>query len=216
MYQLYMKPYLLYIDIASIINDKDPQMEPNTLRKQQLINGLKKLFEYDYKKHTCDILITDNTCTDLYPELQELLPEGTIVRCFRDNHVGAINKGAGLIQKWLYNQETLLQYEWILHFEGRQLLQSFEFMDRFFADPRTYFRYGNPFDSSDLSHFYTGLFTVKVQDLFRFCSLYPIERLLKQHISIEYAMKDVLIDRTILVPRLQLRWFQSRKDPIDF
>lgn len=211
-----MKPYILYIDIASTINDKDPQMEPNILRKQQLINGLKKLFEYDYKTHNCDILITDNTCTDLYPELQELLPEGTIVRCFNENHVGAINKGAGLIQKWLYNQDILKQYEWIIHFEGRQLLQSFEFMDRFFTDPHTYFRYGNPSDKADLSHFYTGLFSVRVEDLFIFCSIYPIERLLRHHISIEYAMKEVLNDQVTLVERLHLRWFQSRKEPIDF
>ena len=211
-----MKPFILYIDIASIINDNDPLMEPNTIRKQQIINGLKKLFEYDYKKHNCDILITDNTCTDLYPELQELLPEGTIMRCFNENYVGAINKGAGLIQKWLYNQDILREYEWIIHFEGRQLLQSFEFMDRFFADPRTYFRYGNPFDKTDLSHFYTGLFSIKVNDLFYFCSLYSIDRLLKNHISIEYVMKEVLNDRTTLVERLHLRWFPARIEPIDF
>jgi len=211
-----MKPYLLYIDIASIINDNNPQMENNVLRKQQFINGLKKLFEYDYKQHMCDILITDNTCTNLYPELQELLPEGTLVRCFNDNHVGAINKGAGLIQKWLYNKTILQQYEWILHFEGRQLLQSFEFMDRFFAEPRTYFRYGNPFDSSDLSHFYTGLFSIKSSDLFHFCSLYSIDKLLKNYISIEYAMKEVMNHQATVVKHLGLRWFPARSEPIDF
>ena len=211
-----MNPFILYIDIASIINDIDKQMEPNILRKQQFINGLKKIFEYNFKEKNCHILISDNTCSHLYPELQELLPEGTIVRCFNDNRFGAINKGAGLIQKWLYNQEILEQYEWIIHFEGRQLLQSFEFMDHFFADPHTYFRYGNPYDKTDISHFYTGLFSVKVEDLFYFCSLYSIERLIKEHISIEYIMKDVLINRTTLVERLHLRWFQSRSEPIDF
>jgi hypothetical protein len=211
-----MKSFILYIDIASIINDNDKQMEVNTIRKQQFINGLKKLFEYDYKKYNCDILITDNTCTDLYPELQELLPEGTIVRCFNKNHVGSINKGAGLIQKWLYNEDILRQYEWIIHFEGRQLLHSFEFMDRFFTCPQTYFRYGNPFDKSDVSNFYTGLFSAKVNDLFHFCSLYPFERLLKYHISIEYPIRDVLIDRATTVERLHLRWFPACHDPIDF
>lgn len=211
-----MKPYLLYIDIASIIDDTNLQMEPNTLRKQQFINGLTKLFEYDYKKYNCDILITDNTCTDLYPELQQIIPNNTIVRCFNDNYVGAINKGAGLMQKWLYNQDILEQYEWIIHFEGRQLLQSFEFMDRFFANPHTYFRYGNPHDKTDISNFYTGLFSVKVKDLFYFCSCYSIERLLKESISIEYIMKDAFIDQTILLEKLHLRWFQSRKEPIDF
>lgn len=211
-----MKPYLLYIDIATFINDTDRSMECNELRREQIRAGLSKLFEYDFSRYGCDILITDNTCNALPEDYTSLLPSGTIVRCFNDNTVGAINKGAGLLQKWHYNMEILKEYEWILHFEGRQLLLSHSFFDRFFASPTTYFRYGDPHNRMNHSHFYTGIFSIRSTDLQAFCEYMPIQRLLKDRISIEYPMKDFMIEKTTLLEKVELRWFQARKEYVDF
>ena len=211
-----MKPYLLYIDIATFINETDHAMEKNALRREQIRAGLAKLFEYDFRGHSCDILITDNTCATLPDEYMSLLPAGTIVRCFNENTVGAINKGAGLIQKWLYNMEILKEYEWILHFEGRQLLLTHAFFDRFFASPAAYFRYGDPHNRANHSHFYTGIFSIRSADLQAFCDVMPIPRLIRERISIEYPMKDFMISKTTVLETVGLRWFQARKEYIDF
>ena len=40
---------LLYIDIAIFINENDIHMAKNSIRRQQIINGLRKLFTYDFK-----------------------------------------------------------------------------------------------------------------------------------------------------------------------
>jgi hypothetical protein len=205
--------FLLYIDIASIIDESNHGMELNLIRKNQFIHGLSKLFEYNFEEKGCDILITDNTTNNLYNEITELLPKDTIVRCFQDNRFGSINKGAGLVQKWLYNKDILEKYEWVIHFEGRLLLQNFSFFDRFFNEPAVYFRYGDPENRYNFSHFFTGLFSVKTVDLFDFCNVYPIDKLIRHSISIEYPMKDYFIQQTKIINDLQLIWFCSRKNP---
>ena len=210
-----MKKYLLYVDIACIINDNDMQMEKNEVRKNQIISGIKKLFEYDFKKHMCDILITDNTCTELYPELQKLLPENTIYRLFLDNRYGSIYKGAGLLQKWIYNKEILQEYEWIIHFEGRQLLKSFSFLDRFFVSPQYYFVYGSK-TPGDYSHYYTGLFSTKTVDILYFCELCPKESLIKHNLSIEYPITNFFRKKAMVIDSLDIVWFCSRRIPIDY
>jgi hypothetical protein len=209
-----MKPYLLYIDIATFINDSDISMEKNILRRSQIQNGLEKLFEYNFASKNCDILITDNTCAKLPEEFLSMLPENTIVRCFDENKVGAKNKGAGLLQKWLYNMEIMKNYHWIIHFEGRQLLLSHVFFDHFFSSPAPYFRYGSR-DSSIKNHFYTGIFSITSDDLFKFCLYMPIEKLLRESISIEYPMRDFMIHKAQILTKVELRWFQARKEYID-
>lgn len=210
-----MKPYLLYIDIASIVNDADRTMEMNTVRKQQFIVGLKRLFEYDFKSRNCDIILTDNTCTELYPEIIELLPKDTVCRLFNDNRFGSINKGAGLIQKWLYNKELLQEYEWVIHFEGRLLLRSFSFFDRFFENPATYFTYGSK-TPGDHSHFFTGLFSAQTKDVLQFCTLYPIDKLIQNSISIEYPISEFLRKKVVVLPSVDVLWFCARSEPVEY
>lgn len=211
-----MKPYLLYIDIATFINDHDSTMEKNMMRKEQILRGLIKLFEYNFNKYNCDILITDNTCESLPEEYLTVLPEGTLIRIFNNNTVGCINKGAGLLQKWLYNMDIIKKYEWIIHFEGRQLLQNYSFFDRFFENPAVYFRYGDPCDTTNHSHFYTGIFSISSTDLSNFCEYMPINYLIMHRISIEYPIRDYMISKANIVDTIGLRWFQARKEPIDF
>jgi hypothetical protein len=207
-----MKPYLLYIDIATFINDADNTMEKNTSRREQIRNGLAKLFIYDFPSRSCDVLISDNTCDDLIEEFKSLLPVGTIIRCFNENTVGAINKGAGLLQKWQYNMDILKTYTWIIHFEGRQLLLNHNFFDRFFDSPAAYFRYG---DFVNKNNFYTGIFSIRSDDLAAFCKHMPIHHLIMNSISIEYPMKEFMISKAIILDMVGLRWFRARTTFID-
>jgi len=207
-----MKPYLLYIDIASIVDDNDPFMEITVKRKGQFIDGIKKLLEYDFKHKACDIMITDNTCDTLYPEIDNLLPEGTIRRCFTDNQYGSKNKGAGLVQKWMYNKELIESYEWIIYFEGRQLLRSFSFFDRFFNNPQCYFAYG----SALKNHVYTGIFSAKTEDILRFSEIYTKEVLIQGRISIEYPIFDYLRGQIQIVDSVDITWFPAGHKPINY
>lgn len=194
---------LLYIDIATFVNEKNQQMVKNTVRRDQIKAGLKKLFEYNF---SCDILITDNTCTSLPEDIDACIPSHVMRRCFEDNRFGSINKGAGLIQKWEHNFEVLKEYDYIIHFEARLLLNSHKFFDSFFANPRTMFRWGDVAKQSK-NNFFTGLFAAEVGDILAFCKLYPKEKLIYHHMSIEYPICEFLRHKTDLMDHLDLQWF---------
>lgn len=200
---------LLYIDIATFINENDRYMTKNALRKQQIIKGLNKLFEYDFLGKGCDILITDNTCEELPQEIIDTLPKNTIFRCFNNNKVGCINKGTGLIQKWLYNQEIILRYDYIIHFEGRLELKSHKFFESFFNNSREIFRFGDPDDKNNHTHFFTGLFSIKSNNLLKFCNSNNIHNMLIKYISIEYPMRDMFINKVDIMDELDLIWYPA-------
>ncbi len=181
--------YLLYIDTALVIDENYSQFVKNNKRKEQILHGLQKLMEYDFMSKGCDILFTDNTIAEVDPDIQKILPEQTIYRVFNDNRYGRWNKGAGLMQKWLYNKDILNQYDYILYFEARLELFSYSFFDRFFQNPKTYFRNGDSslFDESDTTAF-TGLFTCKPELLWKVMSDTSIDTLIIKGISIESVM----------------------------
>ena len=195
---------LLYIDVATFVNDANPQMVKNHIRQEQIKEGLRKLFEYDFSN--CDILITDNTCTELPKDIDALLPPKTIRRLFEDNRFGSKNKGAGLIQKWEYNEPLLHQYDYVLHFEARLQLTSYSFFDDFFSCPRTLFRWGDLAQTAHTNVF-TGLFAAEVKDILSFCKRFSKEYLIQNHISIEYPMREHLKDSLELVAKLGVTWY---------
>lgn len=200
---------LLYIDIAIFVNENNKQMTSNTLRQQQIVNGLTKLFTYDFRSKECDILITDNTCNELPDNIKQVLPENIIVRCFNNNICGYLNKGTGLIQKWLYNKDIINNYDFIIHFEGRLELQSHIFFDNFFNNPRELFRFGDPDDTSNHTSFFTGLFTLRPSNLFDFCTKNQINNMIHHSISIENPMRDMFVSSVNMVDKLDLIWYPN-------
>ena len=206
---------LLYIDIATFINENDINMTNNKLRRQHIIKGLSKLFTYDFKNKKCDILITDNTCKELPNDIICLLPENTRIRCFNDNKFGSINKGAGLMQKWIYNNNILIEYDYIIHFEGRLELKSHIFFDNFFNNPREIFRFGDILTNSDTS-FFTGLFSLKCSNLIDFFNKNSIDNLIRHHISIESVMRDMFILQVDIIDNLDLIWYPANGEVYHF
>jgi len=207
---------LLYIDIAIFINENDINMAKNSIRRQQIINGLLKLFTYDFKNRECDILITDNTCDELPSNIKCLLPENTMIRCFNDNRFGCINKGTGLIQKWLHNKDIIINYDFIIHFEGRLELKSHIFFNSFFNSPRELFRFGDPHDNTNHSHFFTGLFALKPYNLLDFCHKNLIDNMIYNYISIEYIIKDMYSSTVDIIDNLDLIWYPANGQIIHF
>jgi hypothetical protein len=207
---------ILYIDIATFINENNKHMTSNSLRRQQIINGLQKLFTYNFKEKGCDILITDNTSLDLPDDIKQVLPENILIRCFNDNRFGSINKGTGLIQKWLYNKDILINYDFIIHFEGRLELKSHTFFDNFFDNPREIFRFGDPNDKTNHTLFFTGLFSIKSSSLFEFCNKISIKHMIHNYISIEYPIRDIFISSVDIIENLDIIWYPANGEIVYF
>ena len=207
---------ILNLNFSSIINENDINMERNACRKEQIIRGLKRVFEYDFKSKNCDIIITDNSCDELDDEIKKVIPEYVRIKCFNNNIYGAINKGAGLIQAVEYNMDIISQYDYLIYYEPRTWLKSFYFFDKFFEGPRAMFIYGDPNNKLNHTHFRTGLFSIKPNDFYDFTSIYTKEKLIREYISIEYPIRDFMIDKADVIDKLDIIWYPANGDIYHF
>ena len=157
-------------------------------RIQQYITGLNKFFEYIeiMNNHHVDIYIFDNTIdkNDIFiKELLEIIPSNVKIMHDHVNKYGGINKGAGLIESWLYLKDIIEQYDYLIHFEPRQLLINFDFIEFFLQNKSNVFTL-----SADYSQFNTGLFCIDCKILLLFITNVNIDNMIYNVINIEYML----------------------------
>ena len=178
-------------------------------RINQYVTGLNKLFEYNdiFKKHSVDIFIADNSIRDgdnLPREILNILPSNVrIITCLQNNF-GSKNKGAGLIEQWIYFKDIIEKYDWLIHFEPRQLLLNFNFINNVLENPRNLFTLGN-----DKKHFNTGLFTLETRILLDYCKKVNLNNMVNKYISIENDLYKYIIDHNHkfnLCEKMELLW----------
>jgi hypothetical protein len=196
---------LIILPISTIINESDPCLEKINNRKQQYIDGLKKFFELQY----ANVILIDNTTECISNDICNVVPKNVnIIGCIRNNF-GAINKGSGLIEVWNYLSSYIVRYEYIIHFEPRQLLINHDVIDMIIKNPANYFK-------TYINHFYTGLFCIKSTALLEFITQYTAAHLAYNKISIEYALYDFMKDKQVnLLPQLNLLRFDHAANTIE-
>ena len=180
-------------------------------RIQQYVEGLVKFFEYNdiFKKQNVDIYIVDNSIKDgdsLPAELLTILPDSVIINTSLNNTFGCVNKGAGLIEQWLYCKDIIAKYDWLIHFEPRQLLLNFNFINNFLENPRNLFTLGN-----GNNHFNTGLFCIETTKLLHYCHNINLNIMVLHSISIEYDLFNYIKNNNILFyicTKMELIWLE--------
>lgn len=125
-------------------------------RIQQYINGIEKLFEYDFKDRA-DVIVCDNTTEHLDKRIIRALPCDTEYYTY-ENNTGAMNKSIGLYDQWKSCQNVMKPYKWVVHFEPRQILKRHDFFDSFFKNKRNLFNVRG-------DHFWTGLFSIGQKEM---------------------------------------------------
>jgi hypothetical protein len=123
------------------------------------------------------------------------------------NSYGRINKGAGLIEIWSNNIKLLKQYDYIIHFEPRQLLINNDFIDSFIKSPRNLFTIGK-----EQNHFNTGLFCIKSSILLHYIRLNPPQLLVAKQLGIEYSIYDYFLRNKIHFDtrkKMNLIWYDA-------
>ena len=179
-------------------------------RIQQYVKGLGKFFEYNdiFKKHNIDIYLVDNSIKPGYTlprDLLAILPNNVKINTSINNTFGSLNKGAGLIEQWLYCKELIAKYYWIIHFEPRQLLLNFNFINNFLENPRNLFTLG-----SGNNHFNTGLFCIETSKLLHYCQNIDMNVMVTQSLSIEFDLFNYIKKNNILFyicSTMELIWF---------
>ena len=168
---------------------KKGELTTNNKRIQQYIDGITKFIELNKKyidDKIIDVYIHDNTSenkTDLPNTILNIIPNNIKIIPAINNNYGCKNKGAGIIEQWVYCKKIIEKYDYFIHFEPRQLLIDNQFIDNFVKNPRTIFTYGN-----GKNHFNTGLFVCKTQELLKFINEVPPSLLVEKSLSIEYVI----------------------------
>jgi hypothetical protein len=189
---------------------KNKHSTNNNERIEQYVEGLSKFFEFVKDGYTnIDFYIIDNSITNdkqIPDNIIKILPNNIKIIAHSNNIYGAINKGGGLIENWLYAKEVLKKYDWLIHFEPRQHLKSFYFIDNFLKSPKNLFTFGG------YDHFNTGLFCIKIIDLEKFLSLVNLNHMIQHSICIEHMIYDFFVSNNIeyhTLDKFDLIWFDQ-------
>lgn len=190
--------------------NKDSNMEH---RKLEYTHGLQKFFSYIdiLNESNIDIILTDNSIDEItmIPEqILKVVPKNVKIHATNQNKYGKINKGAGLIEQWRYLHNEINNYKWIIHFEPRQLLKSFEFIESFIQNPRNIFNHG----STDIPSFNTGIFCLEIKHLLDYIKKdnIDLDQMCSKYISIEYDLYNFIKSNNIIYDtreRMHLIWF---------
>jgi len=136
-------------------------------RIQQYINGIEKLFEYDFKDRA-DVIVCDNTTEHLDKRIIKALPCDTEYYTY-ENNLGAQSKSVGLYHQWKHCIDAISKYEWVVHFEPRQLLKNHLFFDSYFNNKQNLVNF-----RGNLGAIWTGLFSIKTNLLSKFLKESPV------------------------------------------
>lgn len=187
-------------------------------RIMQFVCGIDKFFEHHHsllKEHNVKVYFFDSTFDDpnLIPKtIAEAFEENNVDIVLRPalNHFGAKNKGAGEVGSIIEMKDTISEYEWFLHFEPRQQIQSSYFLESFFKNPRTLFTVNqvNRFPP----HFNTGLYATKTDNVMKFVEPFNearFHRMILANESLEYTMYNFYKNNNIefeLEEKMDLVW----------
>ena len=185
---------------------KNNQLEKTEKRLKQYQQGIDKIVELN-KNYNFDIYIADNG-HNFDDKIK--IPECIKVIKNNPNKLGRYNKGSGIIEIWNNNIEILKQYDYIIHFEPRQLLIDNYFIDNFMKNIRTLFTYNS--NPNAWRHFNTGLFACKSQELLQFISQCSTEFLVNRNAGIEYMLYNFFNNNNInydVLDKMNLIWFDA-------
>ena len=176
-------------------------------RINQFINGYNSFFNNFKKRPETDVCIIDGTIDSLElidERIKEIIPSYVDYKLHLKNEYGAQNNGAGMIETWRLHEEMLKKYKWIIHFEPRTTLRSFDFFNKFYADKRNLFALDNTGQQ-----FYTGLFSISPTLLLDFSSL-DLEGMVRESISIEKILFEYMKDKPKeIIESVGVLWFDK-------
>lgn len=189
-------------------------------RITQYIKGINKFIKLNKKfieDKIIDVYLADNTIenkTKMPLELLNIIPDNIKIITSLNNNYGCYNKGAGVIEQWLYYKNLIKKYDYLIHFEPRQLLINNNFINNFINNPRSLFTYNC--NKQVREHFNTGLFTCKSCELIHFIEENKPDYLVKHNLSIEYVLYDFFKKYNFtynILDKMNLIWYAG--DGID-
>ena len=115
----------------------------NPERIKQYENGLKSFFKFEkfFIDNNFDILFVDNSIDNLevFPMLKKIIPE-YVKKITKNNNInGRISKTVGVFEHWLMSKDIWKNYDYLIHFEIRQVIENINFFEEFIKEPMSMF-----------------------------------------------------------------------------
>lgn len=206
-----------YVLLLSLNPTNKCSLQAGTERTTQYVNGLTRFFALlnEHQQNFSNVFIVDNTIssTDMIPkDVLSVIPNTANILLTLQNKYGKINKGCGLIEQWIYMEDILNDYDWIIHFEPRLYLKSFHLIDVFLQKHQTMFTLGKSKD-----HFNTGLFCIARKDLQTYIKQVDLVDMCNKYISIENSMFEFFNVNNIsyhLIDKMDVIWHDSHKNSL--
>ena len=200
-------PTTFNIDVNSQLYQTN-NLTINNIREMQYIEGIQKIYDLNKNKNI-DFYIFDNSKS--YDSEKITINNNIEVIKNCPNNYGGYNKGSGIIEMWNFNKDIIKKYDWIIHFEPRQLLENNNFINDVIANPRNLFTIG-----TERNHFNTGLFSIESKKLIQFINECPPQLLVDYKLGIEYALYQFFINNKISYDtreKMELIWFPTNEHP---
>lgn len=195
--------------LCSCVRASNRMSSSTNVRIDQYKKGLELFFSYYewFVEHNMDILITDNSCTNYLDELKSYIPDSIKYRCL-ENNKGTINKGSGVIGQWSDCIDIIKEYDYIIHFEPRQLLQGINFFQEFIDCKMSQFTI-NPVSNT----FNTGLFAIESNLLLSYIETCDLKYFDNNFICIENHLYDFMKDKEYkIVDKMNVIWIDGNNE----
>lgn len=208
---------IAYVLLLSLNPANNCSLPSGIERTTQYVDGLTRFFALlnEHQQNFSNVFIVDNTIssTDMIPkDVLSVIPNTANILLTLQNKYGKINKGCGLIEQWIYMEDILNDYDWIIHFEPRQYLKSFHLIGGFLQKQRTIFTLGK-----SKKDFNTGLFCISRKDLYNYINQVDMVDMCNKCISIESSIFEFFNENNIsyhLIDKMDVIWHNSHKNSL--
>jgi hypothetical protein len=176
----------LIVCLFTINPPNTPYFSQSKQREQEFVEGFRS-FRKVYDNHLSEdyeVLLVENTVKDESEIPASIREEWSGDWHFIStglNEYGGRNKGTGILENYkaLLKSGALADYDWIIHFEPRLVLQSDVFFKEFEKFPIALFA------APSSTQFFTGLFAIEPWRLEDFISLLDFEDMVNGRLSLE-------------------------------
>jgi len=169
------------------------KLEYGAKRIESYLDGFKALRKTKTIELFDEVALADNTVlssSKLPKPLTKLLPANTNFYCNKNNSVGRLNKGAGMLESLKSNRSLIESYDLIFYFEPRLIIFDNQVINLFLKAKH------NIFSLETNTRVKTGYFGTRSEDLIHFIDLYSSEKLIADNLHIEDLMYDHYKDKT--------------------
>ena len=192
---------LLTMPISSNIQEENSPipLESNKNRKKQHIEGIKQVMKMKpiFDRFGVHVSLCDNTIKPgqkIDKDITDCFYEGCFLHAIDCNNYGKLNKGAGLIETWNHQRHDWSNYDFIIHYEPRQIIGNYSFFHEFLNSPANMFSINY---STNPPHFNTGIFAIETRILESFINSVDLDKMIKDRVSIEYSLYNFIIRNNI-------------------